>query len=211
MKYKLYHYWRSSCSWRVRWALRLKDIPCEFIPVNLLTDEIESPEYLKRNPMGYVPALEVTDGTRVNVLCESIPIVEYLEETHSSYSLLPGDSLQRAKIRQLVETINAGTQPLQNLNVFQLHSSVPEEQKKWNQTWIRKGLHAYETIAKPVAGKFSVGDQVTLADLVLIPQCYNALRYEVSLSEFPLLDRIYKSALQTQACSDSAPEKFQPA
>jgi maleylacetoacetate isomerase len=211
MKFRLYHYWRSSSSWRVRWALAFKEIPCEFVPINLLSDETESPAHLARNPMGYVPVLEFLEQkTPYPFLCESVAILEWLEEVYPQPSLLPGDPFQKAKIRQLAETINSGTQPLQNLNAVQLHSSDPEEQKKWHQTWIKKGLHAYETLAQQTAGKFSVGDTLTMADLFLIPQCYNAKRQEVSLESFPTIQRIHENALKMESCRVSAPEAFQP-
>lgn len=116
--YKLYHYWRSSSSWRVRWAMAYKNIPCEFLPINLLENAQRSEDHLARNPLGYVPVLAIQEaGLPVRYLAESIAIIEYLEEMHPSPSLLPGDAFQRAQIRQLAEVINAGTQPLQNLCV----------------------------------------------------------------------------------------------
>lgn len=215
MKFRLYHYWRSTCSWRVRWALAFKEIPCDFIPVNLLNDETEHPDYLKKNPMGYVPTLEIlsTEGSHSPslFLSESVAIIEYLEETVPTPSLLLRDPFQRAKVRQLAETINSGTQPLQNLNVFQRHSSDPNEQKAWNQTWIQKGLASYEAQIQSTARKFSVGDTFTLADIFLIPQCYNAMRFDLELSQFPVIERIYKNVIQTQAYKMSEPERYKPA
>jgi maleylacetoacetate isomerase len=157
--------------------------------------------------MGYVPALEILPG---QFLCESIAILEYLEETNPAPHLLPKDPLDRAQVRQLVETINAGTQPLQNTIVAPLYSENLENQKKWNQTWIRKGLRAYEILAKGQAGEFSWGNTLTLADLVLIPQCYNAIRQGLSLAEFPLIESIYNHASKTESFQISAPERFQP-
>lgn len=211
MRVRLYHYWRSSSSWRVRWGFALKVLPCEFVSIDLLTDDSDSPEHLQRNPLGFVPALEfLTDSPTFRYLCESMAILEWLEETLPHPSLLPGDALQRARIRQLAEIINAGTQPLQNPNVALYHSSQKDEQKKWNAHWIRKGLHAYETLVQETAQTFSVGNTLTLSDLFLIPQCYNALRHDVHLSEFPRIERIYKAAMATPSCQASAPEKFNP-
>ncbi len=211
MKFRLYHYWRSSCSWRVRWAMFIKGLPCEFIMINLLSDESDSPEYLKKNPMGYVPTLELIDSNgNSRFLTESISIIEFLEEVHPKPALLPKDPFERAQVRQLVETINSGTQPLQNLNVMQHYSHDPEQQKQWNRTWIQKGLQAYETFALRTAGTYSFGDTLTVADLVLIPQCYNALRYEMTLKEFPTLDRLYQHAIKTEGYQASFPEKFKP-
>lgn len=212
MKFKLYHYWRSTSSWRVRWALGIKRLECEFVAINLLKNESESPEHLARNPMGYIPVLEVNDPSRnqPNYLSESMAIIHWLDEKYPTPSLLPGDLYQRAHIRQLAELINAGTQPLQNLGVADLHSPDPEKQKEWNAHWIRKGLSAYETLVQAKAGRYSVGDVITLADLYLAPQCYNAGRFNVSLSEFPTVQRIYEALQQTPYYTEAAPERFEP-
>jgi maleylpyruvate isomerase len=194
----------------VRWAFALKGIECEFVHVNLLNGETETPEHLKRNPLGYVPVLQIVEKGQTHFLSESLAIIEWAEELHPTPSLLPGDAYQRARIRQLAEVINAGTQPLQNLNPTHLHSSDPAEQKKWMQHWIRNGLGAYEQLTKDMAGKFSVGDTVTLADLCLIPQCYNAKRNDVALEDYPTVAKIYAAALMTDACQKAAPERFQP-
>ncbi len=209
---RLYHYWRSSSSWRVRWALQLKGIKCDYVPVNLLSDETENPEYLRKNPLGYVPVLEVIDAeSPIRYLSESIAIIEWLEETYPTHSpsLFSGDSFQKARIRQLAEIINSGTQPLQNLNVSLFHSSHSEEQKKWNTHWIRRGMQAFEKLVQETSRLYSVGDTLTLADLFLIPQCYNALRNEISLSDYPVIEKIYQAALKTESCQDSAPDQFQ--
>ncbi len=211
MKLRLYHYWRSSSSWRVRWALAIKNVSCEYVPINLLSDEPESVEHRKRNPLGFVPVLEILDeNPHFRHISESVALIEWLEETYPTPSLFSGDSFQRARIRQLSEIINSGTQPLQNPNVAQFHSSDSEEQKKWNQHWIRKGMQAYEILVQETAGKFSVGNTITMADLFLIPQCYNAARFDVKVSEFPTLEKIYTEALTTESCQASAPEKFKP-
>lgn len=215
MKLSLYHYWRSSSSWRVRWALAIKGVNCSFHSVNLLNDETESPEHLKRNPHGYVPVLEIQNSaTDIAYLSESVAILEWLEETFPKSpnvaSLYPGPPLNRARIRQLCEVINAGTQPLQNLNVLHLHSNDPQEQKKWAQYWIRKGLHAYETLAAPWAGRFSVGNDLSAADLFLIPQLYNARRQEIAIEEFPLLAKIFAECAQTLPYQASEPDRFKP-
>jgi maleylacetoacetate isomerase len=211
MRLRLYHYWRSSSSWRVRWALTYKNIACEYVPVNLLSDEPESEAHLKRNPLGFIPVLEDLDhASPLRYLSESTAIIEFLEEIQPEPRLLPKDPLQRARTRQLAEIINSGTQPLQNMNTFLLHSSDPEEQKRWNQHWIHRGLKAYETLVQETAGKFSMGDSLTYADLFLIPQCYNAKRFEVPLSQYPTVERIDSAALKTESYQKSCPEVFQP-
>jgi maleylacetoacetate isomerase len=215
--FRLYHYWRSSSSWRVRWGLALKGIAPEYVHVDLLNGESESAAHRARNPFGYVPALEVLGVKSGNprLLTESIAILEYLDETIPTAPLLPKEPFARAQVRALAETVNAGTQPIQNLNVllYLAPDEVPDaaaKRKAWAQHWIRNGLAAYEALAKPVAGKFSYGDTLTLADLCLIPQCYNAARFEVSLDDFPTVSRIHENAAKTEGYRLSEPERFKP-
>jgi maleylacetoacetate isomerase len=206
--FRLYHYWRSSCSWRVRWGLALKGILYEPIAIDLLGPETDSPEHRFRNPFGYVPVLEVAPS---QFLTESLPILEWLEETHPEPALLPRNPWDRAQVRRLAETINAGTQPLQNPTVSLKHSSDPTIQKEWNRHWIEQGLRTYEHWCATTAGRYSFGNQVTLADLCLIPQLYNARRHNIDLEkDFPILFRIEKNCLETEAARAAAPESFQP-
>ena len=195
----------------MRWALAYKNLSCEFTSVNLLNDDTESPEHLRRNPLGYVPALEVMTEKGLICLAESIAILEWLEEVHPNAPLLPSDSFLRARTRQMVEIVNAGTQPLQNLNVLHFYSADPQEQRKWAQHWIRKGLSAFEVLAKETSGRFCIGDDLTWADLALIPQCYNAGRQGLELTDFPRLKKIYEAALLTPSGQASHPDRFEPA
>jgi maleylacetoacetate isomerase len=218
MKLKLYHYWRSSSSWRVRWAFELKKIEAEKVAVNLLDDETDQPEHRARNPMGYVPVLEFLDSpvkqdslSARHFLTESMAILEWTEERFPSPSLLPGTPEERAHIRRLAELVNSGIQPLQNPPVMGAVSKDDEERKKWCQRWIRNGFSAYSEWIRGSSGLFSVGNQITLADLFLIPQCYSALRFEVDLEkEFPALAKIYSNALKTDSCQASHPDRYQP-
>lgn len=217
MKLRLYHYWRSSSSWRVRWALALKGIQPEFVPVDLLNGESESETHRAKNPFGFVPVLEFLDEAKPErrFLSESVAMLEFLEETFPTPALLPKDPILRAKVRSLVEAINAGTQPLQNLTtqIYFAPDSDPDypaKRKAIAQYWIRNGFEAYEKLVAPLAGKFSCGDSVTLADLVLIPQCYNAIRNDVSLEKYPTILRIYENAVKTEGYALSEPEKFKP-
>lgn len=208
MKLTLFHYWRSSGSWRVRWALALKGLPYDAVPINLLNGENDQPTHLKRNPMGYVPVLEVGG----KFLAESVAILEFLEETHPAPPLYPRDPFERAFARQLVELVNSGIQPLHNLNVVERHSDDPGERKRWSQEWIRKGLGAYEALlAGTPRARFSLGDRVSAPDLFLIPQCYAAGRNEVNLQEFPRVAAINAAALETPECQASHPDRFAPA
>lgn len=206
MKLTLYHYWRSSSSWRVRWALEIKGVKAAFTHVDLLSGEVDREPHLSRNPMGYVPVLEA-DG---RMLIESMAILEWLEETHPSPQLMPGDAFERAHIRALCEIINAGTQPIQNLPVLDFFSDEDEKRREWAQYFIRRGLSAFQAVAAPRAGRHCVGDRVTAADIFLIPQCYNARRFGMDPAEFPLIERLFAAAMETEACKRSAPEKFQP-
>ena len=206
----LYHYWRSSASWRVRWGLEIKKIPHEKIAVDLLTSQEKQQDYLRRNPSGYVPCLIVGANPPLG---ESMAILEWLEENHPAPSFFTGDSFLRAKIRQLAETVNSGIQPLQNLDVCRKFSDDNEKQAEWMRHWMLRGLGVYETLLSSAhrnGKKFSVADHPTLADLFLIPQCYASLRFNVNLAEFPQCRAIYEHALTTAECQASHPDRFQP-
>jgi maleylacetoacetate isomerase len=208
-KFTLFHYWRSSASWRVRWGLELKKIPHEKVAVDLLTAQEKQGDYLARNPAGYVPCLVV--GGRS--LGESLANLEWLEENFPQPSFFTGDSFSRARIRQLAETVNAGIQPLQNLDVMRKHSADKDEQAAWMKHWMIRGLGVYEKLlsAAPRQGAlFSVADHPTLADLCLIPQCFASLRFGVDLTQFPQCKAIYEHALTTPECAASRPEAWQP-
>ena len=209
MDVTLYHYWRSSASWRVRWGLELKKIPHKKIAVDLLTGAEKNETYLKNNPAGYVPCL-VVDG---KPLGESLAILEWLEETYPEPSFYAGDSIRRALIRQLAETVNAGIQPLQNLDVTKRVSADKEIQGEWMRHWISRGMGVFEEILSRVDRRglsFSVSNHPTLADLCLIPQCYAANRNNVDLAQYPQCKAIYEHALTTEECAASKPEANQP-
>lgn len=201
----LHHYWRSSCSWRVRWALALKELDYESIPVNLLKNEQNDPAYLKLNPSGQVPCL-IVHG---KALSESLAIIEWLDETYPENPLLPKDPWMRAEIRSFCQMIAAGIQPLANLKVQNYVSSEAEKKALWARHFIREGLRPVEAMLKTYssdAKAFAFGDKATMADLFLIPQIYNAQRVQVDLSAFPLATRIYEYALKTSACEKAAPQ-----
>jgi maleylacetoacetate isomerase len=203
-KLTLYHYWRSSSSWRVRWGLQIKGLDCRYVPVNLLTDAHKSPDFLKANPAGLVPALEI-DG---HCFGESLAILEWLDETFPEPALLPKDPLARMHVRQLAMQIACNTQPIQNLGVQRKHSSNQSEQLAWAKHWITVGLETYEKmLATGKPGKFSYGDQVTIADLCLIPQVYNAHRFKVDVSQWPVLEAINNRCLELPECRAAHPDK----
>lgn len=210
--YTLYSYYRSSCSWRVRLALELKGIPYRLVQVNLLKDEQLEAGYVDElNPLGVVPTLVIGSGPII--LTQSVAILEYLEElkeedkgeekgpstlpalpTSTPPALLPSNPLDRALVRQLVQIIASDCQPLQNLNVLRKFKSLSCEgdealsRQVWGRPFIRRALQAYTKLLRFPRGRFSFGDSVTLADLCLIPQLYNARRFEIDVeTEFPQL------------------------
>lgn len=205
----LYHYWRSSCSWRVRWCMGVKGLEPKYVAVDLLKGEQRSPDYLKKNPAGHVPCLEV-DGVYYQ---DSMAILEWLEEAFPKPSILPKLPVDKMYVRSLAYIISSGTQPLQNLELQRYHSDDPAKQKAYAAHWIHNGLAAYEGMLrnhKKHIGKCSFGDSVTMADLCLIPQCYNAIRFDVSLDSFPLIKKINDFCLATKECQVASPDQFQP-
>lgn len=207
---KLYSYWRSSSSWRVRTALAFKDIDYEYVAIHLLEDGgiQHSEAHRSRNPMEQVPVLEVDiDGTTRH-LSQSMAILEFLEELEPRPALLPEDTFLRARSRQLAEIVNSGIQPLQNLLLLQrLKESFDVHPRTWCAPFIDEGLRAYEALAEQTAGRFSVGDEPTIADLCLIPQLYNARRFEVDMSDMELLLSIEENCLELDAFQKAHPDQ----
>nr|XP_028574643.1 maleylacetoacetate isomerase isoform X1 [Podarcis muralis] len=198
----LYTYFRSSCTWRVRIALALKGIAYDSAPVNLVKDGGQqlTPEYQAVNPMQQVPALKI-DGI---TLSQSIAIIEYLEETRPKPSLLPQDPKKRALVRMISEHIASGIQPLQNLTVLE---QFGEKKQDWAKNCISRGFKALEQILRETAGRYCVGDEVTMADLCLVPQVFNAGRFKVDLTPFPTINRINKALLELEAFQMSHPSR----
>jgi maleylpyruvate isomerase len=208
--YRLYHYWRSSSSWRVRFALDFKGISYEPVAVSLLSGESESAEHLARNPAGAVPVLEIPGNPPIH-LTESLAILLFLEETHPDRpSLLRGDAISRARILALAELINSGIQPFHNPPVLGRHSSEPEEQKAWARDFIERGFGIYEALCQKTRGEFSVGDEPSLADACLIPQIYSAERFGVTLDGFPAIQGIHKNLKALPAFASSHADAFKP-
>jgi len=202
----LYGYWRSSASWRVRWALEHKGIDYEYVAVNLLKGEHRAPANMARNPSGLVPSLQLEDGK--TYLSQSMAILNFLEEAYPAGArLFPQDPIFKAQVIGLCEIINADTAPLQKPLVFKKHSASEEEGTKWAQHWIREGLSAFDRASAPLRGAFSFGNTSTAADMLLVPQIYNALRYNLDVAnEFPALNEIYKESFKLEACQKSSPE-----
>ena len=208
-------YWRSSCSWRVRIALHHKGLAFESIPVHLLQGGGQqfTPEHRAANPMSQVPVLLV-DG---EPLAQSMAILEYLEEVHPEPTLLPGTALDRARARQLAEVVNSGIQPIQNLGVMlhlrDEHGMEKPETVRFSAHWIRRGFVALEAMVRRFGGQYCVGDEVSVADLCLVPQLYNARRFKVDLAPFPSLTAVEQRLEQLpafQAAHPSAQPDAQP-
>ncbi|XP_055292004.1 maleylacetoacetate isomerase isoform X1 [Moschus berezovskii] len=197
----LYSYFRSSCSWRVRIALALKNIDYETVAVNLTKDGGQqfSEGFQALNPMKQVPALKI-DGITIG---QSLAIIEYLEETRPTPRLLPRDPKKRAQVRMVSDLIASGIQPLQNLSV--LKQVGQENQLTWAQQAITSGFNALEQILQSTAGRYCVGDEVSMADLCLAPQVANADRFKVDLTPYPTISRINKSLLALEAFHVSHP------
>ncbi len=205
---KLYSYFRSSAAYRVRIALNLKGLSYEIVPVHLLRGEQKSPEHRQRHPMGLVPVLELADGT---TLTQSLAILEYLEEAYPSPPLLPAEPLARAQVRAIAATIACDIHPINNLRVLQYLTGtlgLSEEAKlTWYRHWVMEGLTAVERLVAASAGRFCLGDAPTLADCCLVPQLYNARRFDCDLSGFPRLTAIEAACQALEAFRAAAPER----
>jgi maleylpyruvate isomerase len=208
--YRLHNYWRSSASWRVRIAFALKGVAYEYVAVNIVKDggEQHREAYGVLNPLRQVPALELVEGGFSRFLAQSLPIIEYLDETvHAGPRLLPVDPFLRARVRQVAEGINAGIQPLQNLPVFAEIERLGGDKLVWAKKWNERGLLALEALARDTAGTFLVGETPTLADACLVPQMYSARRFGVDTAPYVTLERVENACLAIAAIDATRPEK----
>jgi maleylpyruvate isomerase len=198
---KLYGYWRSSASWRVRIALEYKRIAYTYQPVHLVRDggEQHSEAYRQCNPMEQVPTLELYSEGEVRRLSQSLAIIEYLEQVAPTPPLYPHDPYHRARARQLAELVNSGIQPLQNTGVVQELKRLGVDELAWCVKFVDKGLRALEASAAETAGRFLVGDHLTVADVCMVPQLYHARRFGVDLAQLPLLSRVEEACMQLDA------------
>jgi maleylpyruvate isomerase len=208
---RLYGYWRSTSSWRVRIGLAWKRLPYEHRAVNLLAGEQHAPAYGEVNPLGMVPALEVTEGGRTVRLCQSLAILEWLEERFPAPALLSRDPWARARARQLAEIVNSSIQPLHNQLVLQRIEAGGLERQEWGRFWVTRGLAALEREAAASAGRFLVGDEVSLADVCLVPQLYAARRFGVEPAMYPTLARIEATCADLPAFREAHADAFAPA
>ena len=204
----LHGYFRSSAAWRVRIALALKGIGAAQASHHLRKNEQLAADYLRLNPQGLVPALEVAGQ---GVLTQSLAIVEWLDETQPGPKLLPADPWGRARVRALAAIIACDVHPIQNLRVLQyLKRNLGQEQAAidaWARHWIEGGLAAFETrLAEQETGRFCHGDAPGLADLCLVPQLGNARRFGTDLTPYPRVLAVEAACLALEAFRAAAPE-----
>jgi maleylpyruvate isomerase len=208
---KLYSYYRSTSSYRVRIVLNAKGIPYEYRAINLdpRTTEQDSAGYERINPMRQVPVLEWEEGGSVRRLSQSVAIVEYLEELRPRPSIMPSDALERAGVREIVEIVNSGIQPLQNsrtlAGVRALAGDVGAQ--GWARDAIGRGLGAIERLSRGHGGAFLLGDEMSLAEVFLVPQLYNARRFGVDLAGYGKIRDVEARCLELQAFSKAHPDR----
>jgi maleylpyruvate isomerase len=204
---RLHGYYRSTASWRVRIAMNLKGVAADAVAHHLRRGEQSAPDYLRLNPQGFVPTLELDDG---RTLTQSLAICEWLDETHPEPPLLPGDPFERARVRAFSLAIACDIHPVQNLKVLaRLRAlKLPEEEVMgWARAVIAEGLAACETLLAASAGPFCFGARPTLADLCLVPQLYNARRFGANVSGFNRLLEAEAAASALPAFIAAAPER----
>ena len=207
---KLHGYFRSSAAFRTRIALNLKGLPYESVPHHLRKNEQRAPGYLKINPMGLVPALE--DGP--TVIAQSLAIIEYLDETHPTPPLLPKSPAERARVRSLALTIACEIHPLNNTRVLAYLKGALKasdaQHDEWYRHWILEGFRGIEGMLKTGGtGKFCHGDTPTIADVLLVPQVFNAKRFldDAALAVFPTIMRIFADCMKLEAFDKAQPSK----
>jgi maleylpyruvate isomerase len=208
---KLYNYFRSSASFRVRIALNLKGLPYEYAVVHLTKGGGQqfAPEFRAINPDALIPVLD-DEGQR---LTQSLAIIEYLEETHPEPPLLPTAPLERAYVRAIALGIACEIHPLNNLRVLRYlvrDLKVTDEQKDtWYRHWVEEGLAAIEArlVAEQRSGRYALGSRVTLADVVLVPQIFNAKRFDCRLDHVPTVMRIFDHCMELPAFIDAQPAR----
>ena len=204
---KLYNYFRSSASFRVRIALELKGLAYDYLPVHLAKGEHKQPAYAAVSPSLLVPMLETDSGERLG---QSLAIIEYLDETHPQPRLLPAEPLARARVRALAQLIACEIHPLNNLRVLKYlvrDLKVEEEAKNtWYRHWVREGLEAYEReLQQLAASKFSYGDTPTLADCCLVPQIANGQRFNAKFDGLTRTMAAYEACMALPAFQRAQP------
>lgn len=204
---KLYTYFRSSAAYRVRIALNLKGLPYEMAAAHLTRDggRQYTPEFRALNPQMRVPVLELSSG---DVLTQSLAIIEYLDEIQPEPPLLPADALARAHVRALAQIVACDIHPLNNLMVLQYLKQQMQQQQQtvdtWYHHWVNRGFESIEAMIAP--GPYACGAHVTLADICLVPQVFNARRLKVPLDKFPKIVAVEQTCLKLAAFDKARPE-----
>lgn len=205
---KLYSYWRSTAAYRVRMALNIKQLDYEYIPVHLVRDggEHMKEEYKSVNPQSLVPALMTNGG---QVLTQSLAIIDYLDERFPQISLYPTDMHAKFQAKAMALSIACDIHPLNNLRVLKYLKGESWEQgqiDRWYAHWIHEGFEAIEHQLKETHGKFCFGDEISVADIFLVGQVYNAKRFEISLDKYNTIVKINELCLKQEAVIKSLPE-----
>lgn len=202
---KLYSFFRSTASYRVRIALALKGLSYETVSIRFSDNAHRTESFRKVNPQRRVPALDLGDG---NTLIQSLAIIEYLDETHPEPPLLPKDPIERARVRAVAQIISCDIHPLNNVGTRQVLTGMFGADDKaldeWTAYWIQEGFAAIDRLLEP--GPYAFGEAITLADLCIVPQVFNAHRYNVPLDDFPRLVAVEATARQHPAFLAAAPE-----
>jgi len=211
---KLYGYWRSSASYRVRIALNLKQIAYDYIPVHLVKDggQQHGDDYKLLNPAELVPTLVDSDNEHDIILNQSLAIIEYLDERFPEINrLVPEHKLDRARVRMVTHDLASDTQPIQNLRVLQKienqFSASQEDKAAWAKYWIDSAFQTVEKRIQNTAADFCFGFNVSMADVVLVPQYYSALRFGVDIEQYPLIKRVVENCNSLEAFAKAAPEE----
>lgn len=202
---KLYTYFRSGASWRVRIGLHWKGVPFESVAMDLRTGVQATPEWRARNPQGLIPVLELEDGT---LLTQSLAILEWLEEAYPEKPFLPADRILRARIRAVALAIATDTHPLQNLGVLKRIEALTDADgaRIWAHDTIARGLQAVEALVANSSGPYAFGAQPTLADILIVPQLFNAGRFGVDLAPLPRIREIAEAASALPAFRAALPD-----
>lgn len=203
---KLYNYFRSSASYRVRLALHWKGLEFEYIPVHLKNGKQHSAEYRKLNPMGHVPALVHGDF----ILAESVAIFDYLDRAWPERPVFPLDSQLRGRALQICEIVNSGIQPYQNLKVladFEKRGWTQPQTEDWVRQWVMAGLANLEKVLEGSAGSYAVGGEVTAADMFIVPQLFGSRRFKIDIAQYPILSRIEEKVCALDPFKKAHPEK----
>lgn len=205
---KLYSYWRSTAAYRVRIALNIKQLDCDIKPVHLVRDGGEhlQDSYKDINPQSLVPALKTDNG---DIITQSLAIIDYLDDIYPEFSLYPKSSIEKAQAKSMALSIACDIHPLNNLRVLKYLKREDWQQEqvdRWYAHWIHQGFTAIEKQLEESSGLYCFGDEVSVADIFLVAQVYNANRFNICLDDYPQICIINLHCLKQQAFIDAMPE-----